>query len=232
MARVTYTALISKITGSIGGLTFQVNPSGHILRSKPQMPAKPMPAANIQQRNISLLTAAWPSLSNANKVTWSDFATAHQKVNEWSISKYLNGFQWYLSCNLNLLIVDEATIDAAPIWEVMTVPDAFTIYTDVDDIKVDFGAEYTAPYDYVMVYASPPIRQSSIKLRRSLKLILITSVSAQQYISLTASYSSLFNLIWSDLYNDSDCSIIVRLKFIKETKGLSGPFTSAITKLN
>lgn len=231
MARVQYGALITELAGSIGGITFQKNSSGNIARLKPYTPVNPSSLQALQQNGLQNLVALWPTLSAAQKIAWENFAAAHNHVNEWSETKSLNGFQWFMSVNLNRLVIGQAAIIAAPAWEVVAAPPVFTL--DVSAIKFDvlWGAAYAPAGASVLVYATPPLRQSSLMLRKSTFFMGVKAITGGTRINLLASYQTLFNVAWADLFNNSDSTIIVRVKIIITAKGLSSSFTSALIKL-
>lgn len=231
MARVTYGAMITELAGSIGGVTFQKNSSGSIARLKPNMTVNSSPAQALQQGKLNQLTALWPTLSIADKDSWSTFASAHNHINPWGETKILNSYQWFLSSNLNKLQAGEAAITTAPAWTVIGAPDSFTFVTTALDFKVDFGGivDYTGFWTFV--YITPPIRQSSMKLRRSTFLLKIVDNLNSQYIDVKASYEALFNVTWSALQASGECTIICRILKLEKLTGLASPFSSAILKL-
>jgi hypothetical protein len=232
MARVTYGALITDLAGSIGGITFQRNSSGSIARLKPYTPVNASSGQQSQQILLSNLIASWASLSAANKLSWETFAGLHDHINEWSETKHLNGFQWYLSCNLNLLITSQATISAAPAWTAVAALQAFALTADTVNFDIDWTPSIDITGYRLIVYATSPIRQSSMKLRRSTFLLSIYDGGAIDTYALEVLYAALFNVVWADLFSDSNCSIIIRCKVVQEATGLSSPFTSALIKLN
>lgn len=231
MARVTYGALITELAGSIGGITFQRNSSGSIARLKPNLPVNPSPEQALQNNSLATLVSLWSSLSAADKLSWNTFAGLHLKTDDWGNAKQLNGFQWFMACNLNLLFVGEAIINTAPAWTALAPPTTFTLSADETFFKVTFSAPYVPATNYTMVYVSAPLRQSSLKQRRSLFSAGPQPVTGTLYIALKTAYESLFNLTWADFFNSADASIIVHVKQIQEGTGLSSPFTSSLIKI-
>lgn len=232
MARVTYGALITELAGSIGGITFQRNSSGSIARLKPNMPVNSTAPQQLQQNKLSQLISQWPSLSSADKLSWETFAGLHNHVNEFSDVKHLSGFQWFMSCNLNLLIVGESVITTAPAWIVLAAPGIFTLSADANNFDITFAAPYVPATDYTILYFTPPLRQSSMGMRKSTFYAGPVVITGTLYIALEVLYASAFNVTWSNIFTSANCSIIVRIKQIQELTGLASPYTSAILKLN
>lgn len=232
MARVTYGAFITELTGSIGGITFQRNSSGTIARAKPNMIVNPSANQSVQQNFLARLVAAWPSLSGANKTSWSNFAAAHDHVNEWNEIKVLNGFQWFLSCNLNLLVCGLATINTAPAWTVLAPIQQFDLVADENAIALTWENMNDFTGFRLLTYATPPIRQSSMKLRRSTWFLEALLTGELNFYSIEDLYSEVLNVWWPDIWAAADCTIIIRCKIVEEGTGLASPYTSNSIKIN
>jgi hypothetical protein len=232
MARVTYGALITEMAGSIGGITFQKNSSGNIARLKPNMPVNSTLSQQLRQIDLSLLLPIWSGLSAANKLSWETFAGLHDHINEWGDTKVLNGFQWFLSCNLNLLLTSQATINTAPAWTSVAALQAFALTADAANFDIDWTPSIDITGYRLMVYATPPMRQSTLKLRKSNFMISIYDGGVIDTYALEVIYANIFNVTWANIFNDANCSIIIRTKVIQEGTGLAGPYTSDLIKIN
>lgn len=231
MARVTYGALVTELAGSIGGITFQKNSSGNIARLRSKKPLNPTQEQSNNQVAITQLVAYWSTISQANKDTWNVLAAAHNHFTPWSEEKTLNGFQWFLSCNRNMYILGLSPYPTAPAYVSVDPGPAFTISLSATYIKLVFDSPVTLTTENIIIYATPPIRHSSIKLRRPLILLNILPVGVYSEVDLTSDYESAFNLTWADIYSSSVLNIILRNKLVKLASGLSGIFTSQIAQI-
>jgi hypothetical protein len=232
MARVTYGALITELAGSIGGITFQRNSSGNVARLKPNMPVNSSVNQQLQQFNISKLIPVWSALSSANKTSWENFALAHNHVDSWGNVKILNGFQWFMSCNINLLLNAQATISSAPAWTAVSALPSFVLVADAGNFDIDWTPAIDLTGYRLIIYATPPLKQSSMKLRRSTFIIKKFDGGVTDTLAIETEYSSVFNVDWGDLFGAAYCNIIIRVKVIQEGTGLASPYTSALLKLN
>ena len=231
MARVTYGESITEYAGSIGGVTFLRNASGPIAKLRSNPPVNPSPYQSPNQTNMAKLVAYWPTLSQANKDTWNALAAAHNHTTPWGETKTLSGFQWFLSINLNNLYQGFVIKPVAPEWTAPPPPDQFTIETSSTYIRVAWDPAYDATLT-LLAYASLPLRQSSIKLRRSLFFLnYYYHPPALSNWDLTSEIESLFNVTWSTFYASANCSIIIRLIHHWLSYGYSSAFTSAIVKI-
>ncbi|MDO9579209.1 MAG: hypothetical protein Q7J06_01370 [Bacteroidales bacterium] len=232
MARVTYGALITELAGSIGGITFQRNSSGNVARLKPNMPVNPSADQASQQKHLIALVVAWSALSDANKISWNDLAAAHDHVTPWEETKTLNGFQWFISSGLNMKAMFLAPLSTAPAWATINALPDFVLSASAISLLCTWSPPVDVTGFRVHFYATPPLRQSSLKLRKSnfvIRKINITSLTTQELITY---YQSQFGVTWSVIYANANCSIIVRAKLIEESSGLAGPYSTQLIKIN
>jgi len=232
MARVTYGALITDLAGSIGGVTFQKNSSGSIAKLRNKTPLNPSLAQSDQQVTLASLVAMWPTLSQAYQDNWAALAAAHTHFNAWGDEKTLNGFQWFMSCNLNLISAGWDPIEDAPAYASISPPNDFTLSADSDDFDIDIALGWNPGDDKILIYATPPLRQTSLKLRRSLFLLDSYTGGNITNRDIRVKYEAMFNLTWADFYASAACNIIVRAKQVEEDTGMASYFNSAILKIS
>lgn len=231
MARVTYGSGVTELAGSIGGVTFQKNASGNIAKLRANPVVNPTALQAGYQTNMATLVAFWPTLSQANKDLWDALAAAHDHTTPWGETKTLSGYQWFLSCNLVRKHKQDIPLSAPLAWTAPAPPPAFTIEVAAGYIR----AAWAAPYDPVfslLAYCTLPLRQSSLKLRRSLFFIKIYyDCPGISTWDLTTEIESLFNVTWGDFFASANCSIIMRIIHSHVNFGYNSAFTSAIIKI-
>jgi hypothetical protein len=231
MARVTYGALVTDLAGSIAGTTFQKNSSGAIARARAYTPVNPSIQQSDRQLALIQLVAKWATLTTTQKGLWNALAAAHNKINNWGHYTKLSGYQWFISYNLNAFTQDQGPWLTPEAYVLVDPVPAFTLYADADEFLIDFGAPVPFPGTYAGIYATVPMRQTSIKLRKSTFLLTCWATTNTQYIDITALYEALFNISWADFYTSAECAIIVRMKNFQEDSGYASPFTSALIQL-
>jgi hypothetical protein len=232
MARVTYGAIITDLAGSIGGITFQQNASGSIARLKPSIPVNPSLQQSTRQVYLTQLVALWGRLSQANKDAWNSLAAAHRKINDWGREVRVSGYQWFISYNLNALSQGEGPWLTPEVYTTVDPVPQFDLIASEDYFKIDFGTPVAFPGYYAGIYATLPMKQTAIKMRKATYLIWMWPTGNTRYIDITEKYEELTGYSWSDLYNNAEIAIIVRMKNFQEDSGYSSPFTSNIIFLN
>lgn len=231
MARVTYGPLVTELAGSIGGVTFQKNSSGSIARLKSKQPLNPSLAQSDQQVTLAALVSHWPALNETEKTSWNDLAAAHTHFTPWGEEKTLNGFQWFMSCNLNNLSCGWPVLDTAPAYASISPPNTFTLSADADNFDINIAAGWNPGTSKILIYATPPLRQSSIKLRRSLFLLDSYTGGNITNRDIKVVYEALFGITWSTFYPAAECNIIVRAKLVEYLTGMASYFESALLNI-
>ena len=231
MARVTYGSGVTELAGSIGGVTYQKNASGNIAKLRANPVVNPSALQSDYQRNMAQIVSFWPTLSQANKDLWDAFAIAHNHTTPWAETKTLSGYQWFVSCNCNRLLISQSILSTPPAWLAFSPPDQFVLQTSSTYLRLYWSTPWN-PATYWAIYASLPLRQSSLKLRRSLFFLeYVQSISAVSTRDITVKYAALANITWSSFYASADASIIIRVKQLSQSKALASSYTSAIVKI-
>lgn len=231
MARVIYGESVTEFIGSIGGITFQRNASGTIARHKPKPPVNPSQLQSDQQYLLTTLVSTWPTLTNVQKTSWNNLAAAHDHITPWGDVKTLNGYQWFLSCNLYCLLAGDAIQLSAPAYSIPANPTAFTLTAGAGDLSCVWGAAYDARPDHLFIYLTLPIRHSSLGLRRSMFLVDVRDGFNAASLSVKTLFESLANVTWADFYSSADANIICRLVRVADNTGYNSAFTTSLVKI-
>lgn len=231
MARVTYGSGITEFKGSIGGITYQRNSSGKTARLRPLPTVNPSSSQSTYQVRLAKLVATWPTLTQVQKDAWDAIASGHNHTTPWGETKTLSGYQWFLSCNLLRLLYYTTILLTPAAWAAQLPPDSFTIQTSSTYIRTAWSPAYNAPSDLI-AYCTLPLRQSSLKLRRSLFYIknYFGAPSLNNW-DLTTEIANLINVTWSAFYASADCNLIIRLRQGSFASGYFSAYTSAIIKI-
>jgi len=231
MAQVTYGPTITELAGSIGGVTYQKNASGNIAKLRSNPTVNPTSLQATYHTRLAKLVAFWPTLSQADKDLWNAHALAHDHLTVWGETKTLSGYQWFLSCNLYHLNTSPTPLSNPEAWVVYDAPTTFTLEAGVDVFSIKWSPDYN-PEAYLLIYISLPLRQSSLKMRKSLFFVSYTAYDTLfSGIAITSIFESLANVTWTTFKASANCSIIVRLARGDIAAGWISEYTSAIVKV-
>lgn len=162
MARLKFGALVSQMSGSIGGSTLQRSSFGHSIRSKPLPILSRKPLQLIRRSWMSEIQSAWSALTEIQRNLWRQFiAYSGQSINNDSniqISGY-NLFLKYQFCRklCNLPLLEEFTYIPIPQW-----PQAFIFSNVSNQLFIQFDrviADNT--YFFILSVSNPRVPSKS-----------------------------------------------------------------------
>jgi hypothetical protein len=232
MARVTYGSLVTALAGSIGGTTFQLNNSGNIARSKAHTSTTNSNFQSSHQNLLVQLVAKWPTLTSAYKAQWNALAASGARTNVWGESKVITGYQYFIAYNLYYYTVHSSFVS---IHATKIIPPSISQFT-LSATPTTFDLVWTVPpplhSGIILIYATPPLRQNNIKLRRAVFFLKQQGAFSTTSISILSEYVTEFNLDWNELVTSGNCCIIVRVLQIGFSNGYVSPYTSALIQIN
>lgn len=119
MAKVLFSSLVDGVRGRTGGVIFSANGAGPFVRRFNKPVARNTNAQAFQRTNFSGMGQLWQALTVGQRLDWNAYAAdpAQELINSLGQPYYLNGWQWFVSCNSNLALVGRS-----PIADVPTLP--------------------------------------------------------------------------------------------------------------
>lgn len=111
-----YSQVYSSVSGSVGGLTYAHNQGGMYARGR-AIPTNPNSVQQQALRNaMGILTTAWnQTLTVAQRLAWSVFATNVPLLDRLGQSRTISALAWYIKANSIRLQSGLTRIDAAPV---------------------------------------------------------------------------------------------------------------------
>lgn len=208
MARVLYGPHITNIKGSIGGLSFQENKSGAIVRLRPSTPFISSSRQNERHTAFSEILGRWDNLTLAEQQQWATFAALNPKTNFWGELKNLSGYNWFMSIGILRRIVWNPVPSIPPVYASPIMIPAFTTSLSVTQLLITWPAPIVVS-GYTFYYASNLLRTPSLKNRKNLTYVGYSSNFAGSNIDLTSRWVDTFNIAWPPLASRSNLYIIV-----------------------
>lgn len=163
MASGKYGAIITDMKGKIGGTIFKGTKSGPAIQNKQTSTAGARSSGKLSkadagrvitpQKNMSLLSSAWRSLSDMQRAAWITAAPSFPFINKFGESYTGSGFQLYMQCNCNLLAIGEPSISAPPTPEELENCPPFTIDNVMGD-PTTLAINGTIPVGYSMILSA------------------------------------------------------------------------------
>jgi len=172
MARVTLSANISAINGSVQGTTYQQSSYGQIMRSKPT----PIKTSNNAQSNIKLINNAlnyqWAALTSSQRATWDGKIGVQFKT----------GKQAYLHSNFYLMFYG-LSILTTPAFNVTPPPvDPFLLNMNFGLLELASIGSYSLATYQQLIKCSYPQGNTVTRARANMRLLNLVPVSSDYAI--------------------------------------------------
>ena len=194
MARIIYSALVTKITGSIGGTTFQSNAYGYSVKNKPNMVNPAKVKQRFSQQALIAVQSLWLVLGSAGWPDWDAYALAYPQYSKHNPSSRLSGHAVFMKRNLMAFgdltnMVD--TPDMIPTNNPTYVP-TITIAGGVLSLH---PAETSSTSDLqTNIYVTAPLTPLAI-IRRNMFKYIQFGYGITGSINITASYLANFPIL-------------------------------------
>src|SRR3990172_5446755 len=153
MARIVYT--LGELTGSIGGMTFQRNNSGAIVRQRPQPSKSTTIRQSVTHANHLHWLYQWQQLSQTQRDDWNSYASIWTKINKWGQAKTLTGQNWFETANYYRADLGESQLSSPPVHTLPQNPPAFSVQLQINSIRLYFTETHDYTNNPLLIWVSP-----------------------------------------------------------------------------
>lgn len=212
MARVLFGPLVTAVKGSIGGVTFQNNPSGSIIRSRPHVSKASTIKQMASHSELANLLYLWQQITQDERDEWNSFAATWTKENKFGESKTLTGLNWFTSLNWWRLHLSLATYDSPPAHVLPQAPPAFALILTDSTISINFLEAHAFPENPVAVWTSLPTKKNTTSINQIRKLVMVIEAAPSDPLNITAEWEAATGLDWTPNVTFPDANIFVCLE--------------------
>jgi hypothetical protein len=231
MARVQYGSIITDIAGSLGGLTFQRNGSGKIVRNRPIQPRQGSAGQNSVRQAFNDVTYNWSTLSLANKQAWAAYALAHPVTTYWGTTKQLNGYQMHNQINSYRKLCGLALTASPATYVSPYIPPLQSLTFNASSMVWQLIPTAGTFPSYFLLFTSPPISLSTANARGQVRLTKVSQVISATSISFLAEYLATHNLAALPASNGVNYYCHVYLAAVNSSCFISGAFNKQVVQL-
>lgn len=194
MARVKYGGIVTDISGSVSGATFQRGIYGGTMRNKPNPIKSATPAQMLIRGYMMQLHYAWSDLDPADRTQWDRFISFSSASINRDKSILLSGHDLFLKYNLFRLLQDQ---------EILTVPSYSPNpeYSNLHEIENDYGvltfkllAAIVGGIQFFNLKLSAPRKESLSFSKQGLRFIFCDTMGVVAY-NITAAYLAVFGAL-------------------------------------
>ncbi len=221
MAKVTYGSIVTEINGSIGGLTFQTNRAGTIVRLRPSTFRSRSGKQNTEIANFTSLIAGFSELSLADKNDWDAFANAHTKETKFGETRTLTGQNWYTSVNAHREQLSLARLDVPPMFQMPIGNNNFSLVVDETKIEVTKNPPTNPNNTSLIFWGTPPILRTTTSLRSELRFLKVETSRPFSTVDLTGFWEAAFGCDWPPSFSIAKFSIFIGMQIVRESSGIA-----------
>lgn len=197
MARIQFSALVSSITGSVGGGTLQKNRYGYTLRNKPIPINRRSTNQNAVRGVVSYLQGQWQNLSYDQRDSWNEFLNYSPTYSRNSQDRLISGHALFLKYNSVRMMIGESALlsfDYSVVASQYLAPRFFrdsTTIPGVDSLFVAMASGLDLSYANFLCRVSDAFVTSKRKAISKARVCQTVPVDSEVY-DLTDSYLEIF----------------------------------------
>jgi hypothetical protein len=226
MAKIQLGGIISDITGSIGGTTFQRGNGVYVARKK-SIPRKFN--SSLQQltlKYLSTINAAWNDLSVEELHAFDGWAAMLQIYKHKQFKHILSGIELFRQINFYRAANNLALITSAPMSYYNAEPANLSDIISGADLIVEFDRVIDSTNETAYIFLSSPVSNKSRQPGNKLRLMSAAQTSVTQF-TVTESYTNAFgNLITPGSY------IWIKFCIADKINGLPGAWYTTIGQVS
>ena len=184
MAKMRPGGLMGQLSGKVGNVVFAHNRFGSYVRSL-VIPTKPATDKQALQRAcFAGASTVWKSLTEAQQLSWKEWAGQNPIINNIGVSQILDGHAAFVQLNARLAASGDAAILEPPIIPapVAVQADAFTYDLGTDGVSIALAAALPAGCKmcmYAFVANSPKINFVGTRFRLVDRLTISSSTAVK-----------------------------------------------------
>ena len=198
MAKIKLGAIVTQISGKLGGHVFARNRGGAYMRTN-ATPNNPQTAFQSAVRAImAAISSAWSSLTNAQRNSWNDAVENFSRTDQFGDIRNLSGKALFQSLNQNLQNVGLAILNSAP--EATSVPNSeFTLAAGSEAtgvLDLTFGGDTSG--SKCLIFATPALTQGTSFVKNRLRVIEFIDGAAPAVQDVGPAYTARFTAVLED----------------------------------
>lgn len=194
MARIKLGPMITDISGSVGGATFQRGRFGYTMRTKPLPLDKHTLLQQRTRTSVTLVQSFWQALSAADRLQWERFMDFSGQTIRKDRSVLLSGHALYLKYNVWLDLVGEEIMETIQYLPMPEYPQLEAIHHDAGNYYLKFDFAVTPATVFFICKLSSPRLPSQAFSFKGLRFMKVAFALDDEY-SINTSYIAAFGVM-------------------------------------
>lgn len=222
MALVNFSALVTSVKGSVGGITFSSTRSGTAVKSRvtgrKSVTSKQLIALNKNKASI----VDWSNLGYGPRQAWNDFASVYTFTDRFGVTKALTGLNWFVLVNYNRAFFGLSAVTVPPTYELPPALPAFYLTMNATSIVVYWSTIIDTATTDIMVFASGPTKSQAQYNRGKYLLLARFTGGYASYFDITSYWESATGLNYASVMASGLININVLIVPVSKTSYISG----------
>ena len=169
MAILKMGAIVTNISGKVGGQTFGIGKSGQYLKNTGSYINARTVKRTGSNTLLASITAKWRTLTQAQRDSWDAATVNFPYVNRLGNTEYYSGFNLFTKFSVNLALIGLGINNNPPPVTPVTVPNDFTMVPTTSTFPI--AAQDVSTSNLYLIYCAPPASQGQSKNKKQLRLI-------------------------------------------------------------
>jgi len=194
MARVKFSPIVTDISGSLSGVTFQRNKFGNTVRQKP-IPVNLSSTSqyNIRQK-IATIQNAWQDLSDSQRLQWNRFLDYSGQTIKHSSSVKLSGHSLYIKYQLYRLLAGLSLMTTITYLPPPPPAAIVGVTVDVDSLQVELSETIDHTEEFFLFSMSNIRSESQAVSHRGLRYMSVVMATASVF-QFKEAYKAAFGIL-------------------------------------
>lgn len=181
MARVKLSGLLSDLSGSVAGMTFQQSLSGLTLRKKP-IPLKINSQSQlIQRQNLSYLQSLWFNLSLVDRDKWKYFLSWSNQSQNHNTHLLISGYQLFIKYQSARILAGLPVLTSFVFEPINYGIIPFDLYISGSTFYALFEDWVSADQYFFNLFLTPPVSLGSAYRNPNLRFMKVSYHVDRQY---------------------------------------------------
>lgn len=191
MATIKLGAIVTDISGKVGGQSFGKGSSGNYLKNNGAMANKATQSQNAQRVQTANVSRMWANLTPTQKASYEAGVVDYPYINKVGDTKYLSGFNLFCKLTQQLIFIQEPLNPTLPAFEAIQNVTMQFDSISIGTVKISALSGYSSSMNY-QIYATPPLSQGIANPRKYFKRIGLHGSSMNTGFFVEPEYNAVF----------------------------------------
>jgi hypothetical protein len=221
MARILFGGGVSAMRGSVGGLTFQNNTSGNIVRSRPHTSRASTPKQTTAHVALGQLLYQWQQITGEQQESWNMYAATWTKINKFGQVKRLSGANWFTAANFMRIQMELSILSSPPAHTLPQPPPEFFMSYDATHLYFNSISVFDYVNNSLILWSCTPTRTNTLSINQIRKQVVIWNAAPANPVDITSLWELATGISWAPTTVFPNANIFYCLQSVSKASGIT-----------